>query len=136
MKKRLILLLAAAGMAAMSASAHAGKVNADEQAVVGDWRGDSICMVRPSACHDEKALYRIKKTGDSPNSYSIDGYKIVDGKPDYMGTFECTYAPEKRTLTCPRPKLVLNLTPDGKNLNGTMNQPDGTVWRNITLRHD
>jgi hypothetical protein len=136
MKIRLILLLVTAGLAAITASAQQGKANSDEQALVGDWRGDSICVVRPSACHDEKALYRVKKTGDSPNHYIIEADKIVDGKPEYMGTIECTYAPEKHTLTCSTPRLVLHLALDGKNLNGTMNLPDGTLWRNITLRHD
>ena len=136
MKKRLILLLAAAGIAPMSVSAHAGKANADEQALVGDWRGDSICVVRPSACHDEKALYHVKKTGSAPNQYSIDADKIVDGKPEYMGTLECAYAPEKHKLTCSGPNLVVNLTLEGKNLNGTMNLHDGTLWRNITLHRD
>ena len=136
MKRPLILLLAAACVAAMSVSVHAGKANADEQALVGDWRGDSICVVRPSACHDEKALYHVKKTGDAPDHYTMDLDKIVEGKPDYMGTVECTYAPEKHKLTCSRPNLVLNLTLDGKNLNGTMNLSDGKLWRNITLRHD
>jgi hypothetical protein len=136
MKIRLMLLLAAAGAAAMIASAQEAKGNTAEPALVGDWRGDSICVVRPSACHDEKALYRISKTGNLPNHYSIEGDKIVDGKPEYMGTFECTYAPEKRALACSTPKLLLHLTLDGKNLNGTMNLRDGTVWRNITLRHD
>src|SRR5262249_51194951 len=136
MKKRLILLLAAAGMAAMSLSAHAGKANADEQALVGDWRGDSICVVRPSACHDEKALYHVKKTGNAPNQYSIDADKIVDGKPEYMGTLECTYAPEKHALACSARNLVLNLTLEGNNLNGPMSLHDATLWRNITLRRE
>lgn len=136
MKTQLMLLLAAAGMAVPIASAQAAKANTGEPTLAGDWRGDSICQVRPSACHDEKALYRIKKTGDSPNHYSIEGDKIVDGKPEYMGTFECTYAPEKHALTCSTPRLVLNLTLDGKNLNGTMNLPDGTLWRNVTLHRD
>ena len=47
--------------------------------LVGDWRGDSICVVRPSACVDEKALYHVKKL-DQPNRYSMQADKIV--KPD------------------------------------------------------
>jgi hypothetical protein len=49
---------------------------------------------------------------------------------------ECSFAPEKHVVTCSTPKLVLHLSPNGKNLDGTMNLPDGTVWRNITLHRD
>src|SRR5262249_36516343 len=129
--------LAVITFAGISAAAQTTKPAQDDSALlVGDWRGDSICVVRPSACHDEKALYHVKKPDSQPNTYSILADKIVDGKPEYMGTIDCTYAPEKHALTCNTPKLVLHLTLQGKSLNGTMNLPDGTLWRNITLRHD
>src|SRR4029077_16651364 len=104
--------------------------------LVGDWRGDSICVVHPSACHDEKALYHLKATPGSDHHYSLDADKIVDGKPEFMGSMECSYATEKRSLTCSTPKLSVHLVLDGRSLNGTMNLSDGTLWRNITLQHD
>ena len=131
---RLILFLAT--VAAMTAMAQSTKPAAGGNSLVGDWRGDSICVVRPSACNDEKALYHFKKLGDQPNRFLLQADKIVNGQAEEMGTMECSFAPEKRIVTCSTPKLVLRLAPDGKNLDGTMNLPDGTVWRNITLRHD
>ena len=120
----------------VAAQTQSGKSKPEGDPLIGDWLGDSICVVHPSACHDEKALYRIKKSGGTPNDYSIEADKIVDGKPVSMGTMECTYAAERHALTCSTSKLLLHLTLDGKNLTGTMNLADGTVWRNITLRHD
>src|SRR5690242_14921473 len=123
--KNCILLTAfvASLLGSVSATAQAGKPAAVDAALVGDWRGDSICTVRPSACHDEKALYRVKKQGKEPDRYAIDGYKIVDGKPEFMATIECTYAPQKHELACSTP-VVLHLILSDKGLNGTMNKPD------------
>lgn len=131
----LLFLLLTASLGACPA-AQSAKPGGDEAVLAGDWRGDSICQIRPGICHDEKALYRVKARADSPHGYTLDACKMVDGKPELMGSTECTYAPEKRVLTCSTPKIVLNLTPDGKGLNGTMNLPDGTVARKLTLRHD
>ena len=131
---RAALFLAA--VFATTATAQAGKPAADDSALVGDWRGDSICVVRPSACNDEKALYHIKQLGGQPSRFSVQADKIVNGQAVNMGTMECSYAPEKHVVTCSTPKLVIHLTLKGKNLDGTMNLSDGTLWRNITLRHD
>ena len=134
MNKCGLLLLLSFGLGS-GLFAQAGKPS-PEAALVGDWRGDSICVVHPSACHDEKALYRVKAGTGSPRGYTLDAYKIVDGKPDFMGDMECSYATEKRELTCSTPKLAVHLVLDGKSLNGTMNLSDGTLWRNITLQRD
>lgn len=129
----LVLLI----LAATALPAQTGKPVQDESALlVGDWRGDSVCQVRPSACNDEKALYRFKKVDDRPNHFSVEADKIVNGEAVPMGTSECSFAPEKHAVTCSTPKFTVQLTLNGKSLNGTMNLPDGTVWRNITLRHD
>jgi hypothetical protein len=136
MKVLVLALLVVAIAVCVPAASQTEKTADDSILLVGDWRGDSICVVRPSACHDEKALYHVKKLGDQPNRYSIQADKIVDGKAEMMGTMECTYEPQKHLLQCSTPRLVLNLTQNGKSLNGTMNLPDGTVWRNITLKKD
>ena len=101
-------------------------------ALVGDWRGNSICVVRPSSCVDEKALYHVKKLGQ-PDRYSMQANKIVNGEPVNMGTTDCVFASEKQTLTCELPKGVIHLTLNGTRLEGTMHLADGTLWRNISL---
>lgn len=104
-------------------------------ALIGDWRGDSICVVRPSSCVDEKALYHVKKLGQT-DRYSLQADKIVNGEPVNMGTTDCVFAPEKQTLTCELPKGEIHLALRGTHLEGTMNLPDGTLWRNISLAKD
>jgi hypothetical protein len=106
-----------------------------DDALVGDWRGDSICVVRPSACVDEKALYHVKKLGQ-PDHYSMQADKIVNGEPVNMGTTDCVFASEKKRLTCELPKGVIHLALRGTQLEGTMNLADGTLWRNISLSKD
>jgi hypothetical protein len=106
-----------------------------DDALVGNWRGDSTCLVRPSACVDEKSLYRIKKL-DQPNHYSVQGDKIVNGQPVNMGTFDCVFAPEKQELSCQLPKGAVHLALRGTRLKGAMSLADGTLWRNISLGKD
>src|SRR5436305_11581390 len=104
-------------------------------ALVGNWRGDSICVVRPSACVDEKALYHVKKLGQ-PDRYSVQADKIVNGQAIDMGTFDCKYASDKQALTCQLPKGAVHLALRGTRLEGTMKLTDGTLWRNISLEKD
>jgi hypothetical protein len=103
--------------------------------LVGDWHGDSICVVRPSACVDEKALYHVKKLGQ-PDHYSMQADKIVNGEPINMGTTDCVFARERQTLTCELPKGAIHLALRGTHLDGSMNLADGTLWRNISLVKD
>ena len=125
-----------AELARQRAAAPAQTAKPEADALVGDWRGDSICVVRPSACNDEKALYHFKQLGGLPNRFSLQADKIVNGQAEEMGTMECSYAAEKHAVTCSTPRLVLHLTLKGKNLAGTMNLADGTLWRNISLKKD
>ena len=125
------ILLFAIALAAPSLSQAAKP----DDALVGDWRGDSICVVRPSACVDEKALYHVKKL-DQPNRYSMQADKIVNGEPVNMGTTDCVFAPEKQALTCTLPKGTIDLALHGARLEGTMTLTDGTLWRNISLAKD
>jgi hypothetical protein len=70
---------------------------ADDNAdVTGYWEGDSKCTVPNSACRDEHALYRIFT--DDKNSLKVNGCKVVEGKPQFMGTLTCEYQPA--VLTC------------------------------------
>ncbi len=108
----------------------------DNDALIGGWRGDSICVVRPSACADEKSLYHIRKIGDQPNRFSMQGDKIVDGRSVNMGTADCVYVPDKRTLTCELPAGSIHLILKDNRLEGTMHLSDGKLWRNISLKKD
>ncbi|HEV7551279.1 MAG TPA: hypothetical protein VGP65_06340 [Candidatus Angelobacter sp.] len=125
-----ILLLAIA-----IASPQSAQTAKPADALIGDWRGDSICVVRDSACRDEKALYHVKKLGQ-PDRFSLQADKIVNGQAVNMGTIDCVYATERKTLTCEFAKGIIHLTLRDSRLEGAMNLTDGTLWRNISLKKD
>jgi hypothetical protein len=112
----------------------AQQIPADDSSLVGDWRGESVCVVRDSACRDEDSLYRLTKLAGKPGWLSMKLDKIVDGKPVTMGTVECSYDSAKHTLTCEFPRGVFRFTIQANKMAGTMNLTDGTLWRKITLR--
>ena len=139
MKPARLLLLAQAIAALNSFAAAQGEarpaqqVPADESGLVGDWRGDSVCVVRDSACRDEDSLYHVAKLAGKPGWFSMKLDKIVDTKPVTMGTTECSYDSAKRALTCEFPRGVFRFTIQANKMAGTMSLTDGTLWRKITL---
>ena len=68
--------------------------------VLGAWEGESKCMVTDSPCHDEHVLYQIAQDKKDPWQLNMDGYKIIDGNPDFMGTLSCQYQPKSGALSC------------------------------------
>lgn len=103
--------------------------------LVGNWTGDSICLIRPSACHDEKALYKIAKSPDgSTNLVRITACKIVDGREIIMGSSDWNYDPQKGTLQWDGPHGVWKLVVEGNSMHGTLTLPDKTIFRRLTLR--
>src|SRR5258708_26892129 len=74
-----------------SSASNAKPADSGDSLPLGDWRGDSICVVRESACHDEKSLYHVARLPDKPGWVSIRLDKIVDGKPVTMGAEDCRY---------------------------------------------
>jgi len=105
----------------------------DDSSLLGDWHGDSVCVVRESACHDEESLYHVSRLAEKPGWFSVKGDKIVDGKSVSMGTVECRYESDKQTLNCESPRGVFNFTVKNGGMIGTMNLPDGSLWRKISL---
>ena len=104
-----------------------------DSSLLGHWHGDSVCAVPESACHDEESLYHVSRLAEKPGWFSLKGDKIVDGKAVSMGTVECRYESDKQTLTCESPRGVFNFTVKNSRMIGTMNLPDGSLWRKISL---
>lgn len=134
------LLFAALTIAAGAVSIKNGQGSADTSkrqsadSPVGTWRGESTCVVKPSACHDEDSVYRISETAQSPNKLTLSGNKIVDGKEINMGSGECAYDAKAGTIDCPLPNgNSIHLEVKGKSMQGTMTLKDGTLWRKISL---
>jgi hypothetical protein len=134
-----LLLYVAATLSVAVASAdgaarRAQSVPPEESALFGDWRGESICVVRESACHDEDSLYHVAKLAEKPGWISMKLDKIVNGKPVTMGVMDCSYSAAKQSLTCEFPRGVMRFTVSDNKMEGTMTLPDGTLWRKITLK--
>jgi hypothetical protein len=75
-------------------------VRASDKAVLGSWEGDSKCTVRDSPCHDEHVLYQIAEDKKDPYQLNLDGYKVIEGTPDFMGTLACHYESKTGALSC------------------------------------
>jgi hypothetical protein len=139
MKLARLLLLALAIAALNSFAAARGdarpapQVPANDSTVLGDWRGESVCVVRDSACRNEDSLYHVTRLAGKPGWFSMKLDKIVDGKQVTMGTTECSYDSAKRALTCEFPRGVFRFTIQANKMTGTMNLTDGTLWRKIGL---
>jgi hypothetical protein len=60
--------------------------------LVGRWTGSSVCTKADwnAACHDEEALYDFQE-GVAPGHVLSKGYKMVNGKPEYMGDLDFAY---------------------------------------------
>ncbi|HKW89446.1 MAG TPA: hypothetical protein VJN21_11895 [Candidatus Acidoferrales bacterium] len=56
--------------------------------LVGTWRGASTCMVKDSPCRDEINVYHISAVAGKPDTFSVVGTKIVEGREVVMGTTE------------------------------------------------
>src|SRR3954463_5699095 len=86
----------------------------DNGGVVGKWKGESLCTVKPSACHDEVVVYEISASAEKKGALVWKADKIVNGEQENMGTMDCTYAAESRTMTCDMPgRGVWSLTVKG-----------------------
>ena len=115
-------------------AASLGAAKSDPSTLYGTWRGDSICVVEKSACHDEKADYRFAGVPGKPGLVSFTAGKIVDGKVIVMGTIECQHDSDKGTLLCEYSHGVWRFQIDGDKMEGTSTLPDKTVFRRVTVK--
>jgi len=104
--------------------------------VTGAWEGDSKCRVPNSPCHDEHVLYQISVDRKDPDHLKLDGYKIVDGSPDFMGTLTCQYHAKQGSLSCTgntsqRDDWEFHIFAD--SMTGRLTIEDGKLYRVITL---
>jgi len=109
-------------------------ITSDESKLAGTWRGDSLCVEKGTACHDEVAVYRIAAIPGKRGLLMVTGGKIADGKEIVMGSGEWRYDSGKRTITGELPRGVIVLKLEGDKLAGTFTLPDKTVLRRIILK--
>jgi hypothetical protein len=109
--------------------------------VLGDWEGESVCVDknRP-ACKNEHVVYHImKKEGGEADAVTMRADKIVNGKPEDMGTLDCKHDAAKSTLTCEftvnSTHGVFEFTIKGDEMDGTLKLlPVGTLGRKINVK--
>ena len=113
-----------------SAGAQAPPPKAATRTAVGTWRGTSICLVRPSACHDEIVVYRIARTRTA-DSLTIDARKVVRGEEEAMGILACRYSAPNGELTCGIPRATWRFRVRNDSLVGELRLADNTRFRDV-----
>jgi len=125
---------AASMLAVVLATVTLGAAQQPKGTVLGTWKGESLCTVKPSACHDEVVLYEIKPSSENKDHLVLRGDKIVKGKRQMMGDLDCTYADSTGTLTCPISTGVWSFQVKGDTMLGTLKHTDGTLFRKASAR--
>jgi hypothetical protein len=97
---------------------------------LGVWRGTSLCLIRPSACHDEIVVYRITQ-GSGRDSLALDGRKIVNDQEVEMGVLGCRLAPPGAQVICVIPSGVWRFTVHGDSLVGELRLSDNATFRDV-----
>src|SRR5260370_25514680 len=94
------LLLLIFSILALSPKAPYSSSTAGEDAsFVGVWKGDSVCQIKDSPCHDEASVYYVSK-GTEPNGFQMKMNKMVDGKEVTMGTVNCKAGANSGSYVC------------------------------------
>jgi hypothetical protein len=107
-----------------------------ESSIVGIWRGDSICVQKNTACHDEVAVYRVSAIPGKRGHVYVSGGKVVDGKEVVMGSGEWRFDASTRTLSTGLPLGDIVLVVNDDKMQGTFTLHDKTVLRHITLKKE
>ena len=97
---------------------------------VGTWRGTSLCLVRPSSCHDEIVVYRVTPL-HARDSLSLDARKIVNGQEEEMGGLVCRFRPVSAQIECSMRNGAWRFVVRGDSLTGELRLPDGTKFRDV-----
>jgi hypothetical protein len=106
--------------------------------ILGTWEGESKCMVPSSPCRDEHVVYEIALEKTATASLKLDGYKIVNGERQFMGTLRCNYDASRKNLSCTfRGKDYddWEYTLSDDTLQGTLTMDGGkTLYRRMSVK--
>lgn len=111
--------------------------------LVGEWSGESTCVNKEKfpACNDEQVIYHVVAAPGKTDTVTITADKIVNGKPEAMGTFDFVYDARRQTLTSEfkneRVHVIFELAVKGDLLEGTLSTlPERTPVRHIKVKKD
>ena len=110
--------------------------------IAGTWEGESVCTVRDSPCHDEHIIYEISQDPPVQSSpagtqpWKMDGYKIAEGKKQFMGSLRCSYGEAKRSLSCVSSSDAdWEFFFEGENMRGTLQLGhEKTLFRKVSAK--
>ena len=119
-------------IAAPSRKSEAQNVGAQAQ-IAGMWRGNSECVLKNGACHDEINVYRFSEITARPGWFSGAGSKVVNGEEISMGTLEWQYDATSHILKSESPHGTFRFVVDNEKMDGTLFLPDTTIYRRIHL---
>lgn len=124
-----ILLLAILSCIAFQACAAT-----NDTALIGTWKGTSICQIKPSACNDEIAVYHITK-GSKAGTFHVVANKVIDGKEEDMAQSDFIFNAADNSFTSyiAEYKVTITLIVKGNSMEGTLLR-DKTVYRIIKLQ--
>jgi len=125
--RSILVALVALSMFAHDAPAQAAAGAANP---VGVWHGTSLCLVQPSACHDEVVVYRITRL-NMTGGLSMDARKVVNGREEEMGVLACRPDASGTAFTCTMPNGVWHFTVRRDSLVGELRLPDSTKFRDV-----
>jgi hypothetical protein len=95
-----VLLLLIFSILPLSSNALYSSTTASEDpSFAGVWKGDSVCQIKDSPCHDEASVYYVSKNTE-PNSFQMKMNKMVDGKEVTMGTVSCKACSNSGSYVC------------------------------------
>jgi hypothetical protein len=120
-----------------------GAQDSDISKLVGEWSGESICVNKEKfpACNDERVVYHVVAAAGKTDAVTITADKIVNGKPEAMGTFDFVYDARRQTLTSEfkndRVHIIFELAVKGDLLEGTLSTlPERALVRRIKVKKD
>ena len=103
-----------------------------DDTLVGNWTGTSICQAKNTACKDENVVFHILK-GNTADLFRVDADKIVDGKAIDMGELDFTLNKATHTLTCVYPGGTWVLVAKGTHIDGTLTMRDNVLFKKLSL---
>ena len=122
-------------LALMTLAALPALAQKQDATVIGKWKGESLCTVKPSACHDEVVVYEISAAAGKKDGLVWKADKIVNGEQENMGTLDCSYASDTHSMTCDMPgRGVWAFHVAGDLMTGTLKLADGTLFRKVNVK--
>lgn len=86
----------------------------------GIWKGESICQVKGSPCHDEHVVYYISSTDKNLN-LEIKANKILNNAEVEMGTIQFHYEEKLNAIiSVPETRGTWKFTREGNHLKGNL----------------